>query len=430
MRRNLESQAGVRALAAGRMGAVGLLALISLPGPVRADVVTDWNLTTLQAAAAASLNPQRQQRVAAMAHAAMHDAVNSVAPRYEAYAVQVSPSGEASIEAAAVQAAYGVLIRLLPGRAAMLDAARSASLSQIPDGPVKEEGLAVGEAVAVQIVALRSTDGSDVDGSYTFGSGPGEYQRTPPTFGNPVLPAFGFVTPFVLRRGDQFRAGGPPRLKSDKYAADFNEVKRLGSVNSAERTAEQTEIALCGAEPPLAMWNRVARSLTAQRQTGLVENARLFALMNLAMMDATIACWDSKYTYRFWRPVTAIPLADTDGNDATEADPAWTPLRPTPLHPEYPSGHSCVSNAAAKVLTSFFGKHIAFSTATSTCPAGVVRSYDSLQALADEVGDSRIYIGFHFRSSIRDGAKIGRQVGHWTFHRFLQPLEDAERRAF
>jgi len=426
MKRNLESQAGRWALAAGRMGAVGLLALISLPGPVRADVVTDWNLTTLQAAAAAGLNPQRQQRVAVMAHAAMHDAANSVAPQYEAYAVRVSPSGEASIEAAAVQAAYGVLIRLLPGQAALLDAARSASLSQIPDGPVKEEGLAVGEAVAGRIVALRSTDGSNVDGTYTFGSGPGEYQRTPPTFGNPAVPAWRFVKPFVLKRGDQFRAEGPPRLDSDEWAADFNETKRLGRVNSADRTAEQTEIALCDAEPSLPMWNRVARNVSAQSQTGLVENARLFALLNLAMVDATIACWDSKYTYRFWRPVTAIPLADTDGNDETEADPAWTPLRPTPLHPEYPSAHSCVSNAAAKVLTSFFGPHIAFSMATSTCPAGVVRSYRGFQALADEIGDSRIYIGFHFRSSIRDGAQLGHHVGHWTFHRFLQPLEDAE----
>src|SRR6266850_1397549 len=186
MRRNLESQAGLRALAAGRMGAVGLLALISLPGPVRADVVTDWNLTTLQAAVAASPN-QRQQRVAAM-----------------------------------------------------LDAARSASLSQIPDGPMKEEGLAVGEAVADQIVTLRSTDGSDVDGTYTFGSGPGEYQRTPPTFGNPSVPAWRFVKPFVLKRGDQFRPEGPPSVDSDEYAADFNETKRLGRVDSAERTAEQT----------------------------------------------------------------------------------------------------------------------------------------------------------------------------------------------
>jgi hypothetical protein len=406
-----------------RILAVGLLALISLPGPVRADVVTDWNLTTLQAAAAASLNPQRQHRVAAMVHAAMHDAVNSVAPRYEAYAVQVSPSGEASIEAAAVQAAYGVLIRLLPGQAALLDGARSASLSQIPDGLVKEEGLAVGEAVAGQMVALRSTDGSDVEGTYAFGSGPGEYQRTPPTFGNPSIPAWRFVMPFVLKRGDQFRAEGPPSLSSDEWAADFDEVKQLGRVDSVARTAEQTEIALCGAEPALPTWNRVARSVSAQRRTGLVENARLFALLNLAMVDATIACWDSKYTYRFWRPVTAIPLADTDGNDETEADPAWTPLRPTPLHPEYPSAHSCVSNAAAKVLTSFFGTHTAFSTATSTCPAGVVRSYGSFRDLADEIGDSRIYIGFHFRSSIRHGANLGRQVGHWTFHRSLQPLK-------
>src|SRR5574341_593856 len=203
MRRNLELY---------KLGAVGLLALFSVPGPARADVVTDWNQTMLQAVAAASLNPQRQQRVAAMVHAAIHDAANSIAPRYKAYAVNVSPHGEASIEAAAVQAAYGVLIRLLPGQAVLLDGARSASLSQIPDGPAKEEGLAVGEAVAGRIVALRSTDGSDVDGTYTFGSGPGEYQRTPPTFGDPAVPAFRFVTPFVLRRGGQFRAEGPPCL--------------------------------------------------------------------------------------------------------------------------------------------------------------------------------------------------------------------------
>jgi hypothetical protein len=393
--------------------------LVSAPVATRADVVTDWNATTLQAAA--SLNPQRQHRVAAMVHAAVHDAVNSISPRYRAYAVHVPASAQASLEAAAVQAAYGVLIRLLPAQAALLDAARASSLAAIPNGPTKEEGLAVGDAVAAQIVALRSTDGSGVDGTYTFGSGPGEYQATPPTFGNPAVPAWRFVTPFVLQRGDQFRTEGPPSLGSDEWAADFDETKRLGSVDSTERTAEQTEIALCGAEPALPTWNRVARAVSAQKHTGLAENARLFALLNLAMADATIACWDSKYTYRFWRPVTAIRAADTDGNDATEPDPDWTPLRPTPLHPEYPSAHSCVSNAAAKVLTGFFGSHTSFTNATSTCPAGVVRSYDSFRDLADEIGDSRIYIGFHFRSAIDDGAHLGRQVGHWAFHRFLQP---------
>lgn len=402
--------------------ALALLALSILSVPARADVVTDWNQTMLQSAAASGLIPQRQQRVAAMVHAAVHDAVNSIAPRYRVYAVRIAPSGPASIEAAAIQAAYGVLIRLFPAQAGTLGAARSSSLSTIPDGPVKEEGLAVGDAVAARIVALRSTDGSEVDGTYTFGTGPGEYQRTPPTFANPAAPAFRFVTPFVLRRGDQFRTEGPPSLGSDEWAEDFNESKRLGSADSSERTAEQTEIALCGAEPPLPMWNRVARTIGAQKHTGLVENARLFALMNLAMTDATIACWDSKYTYRFWRPVTAIPAADTDGNDDTEADTDWTPLRPTPLHPEYPSAHSCVSNAAAKVLTGLFGSHTSFSTSTSTCPAGVVRSYESFRDMADEIGDSRIYIGFHFRTAVRHGANLGRQVGHWTFHRFLQPL--------
>ncbi len=424
MMRNLGSRAGSRVVTISVAAAEALLALFTLPVPARADVVTDWNLTTLQVAAAARLNPQRQQRVPAMVHAAMHDAVNSVAPRYQPYAVQVAPSGEASMEAAAVQAAYGVLIRLLPAQAGTLDAARSSSLSRIPDGAPKEEGLAVGEGVAAQIVALRSTDGSDVDGTYTFGSDPGEYQRTPPTFGDPAVPAWRFVTPFVLKRGDQFRAEGPPSLSSDEWAEDFNETKKLGSTDSGARTAEQTQIALCGAEGSLPMWNRVARTVSAQRNTDLVDDARLFALLNLAMADATIACWDSKYAYRFWRPVTAIRAADTDGNDATEADPAWTPLRPTPLHPEYPSAHACVSNAAAEVLTRFFGKDAPFSTATSTCPAGVVRSYDGFRALADEIGDSRIYIGFHFRTSVRHGANLGRQVGHWTFHRSLQPLQD------
>jgi hypothetical protein len=317
-----------------------------------------------------------------------------------------------------------VLIRLLPSQAALLDASRSASLSPIPDGPAKDAGVAVGDAVASRIVFLRSMDGSDVDGTYTFGSGPGEYQSTPPTFGNPAVPAWPFVTPFVLKRGSQFRTEGPPSLDSDEWAEDFNETKRLGSIDSTDRTDEQTTIALCDAEPSLPLWNRVARTVSAQKNLGLVENARLFALLNLAMVDATIACWDSKYTYRFWRPVTAIRAADTDDNDSTDADPAWTPLRPTPLHPEYPSAHACVSNAAAKVLTSLFGREVPFSTTTSTCPVGVVRSYESFEALADEIGDSRIYIGFHFRTSIHHGANLGRQVGHWTFHRFLQPLRD------
>ena len=422
MTRNLKSDARLRAMATTLMAV--LLALISLPAQVRADVVTDWNVITLQAATAAGLNPQRQHRVAAMVHVAMHDAVNSVAPRYESYAVHVPLATHASIEAAAVQAAYGVLIRLLPSQAAMLDAGRSASLSGIPDAPAKAAGVAVGEAVAGPIVWLRSSDGSDVDGTYTFGSGPGEYQSTPPTFGNPSIPAWRFVTPFVLKRGSQFRVEGPPSLNSDEWAEEFNETKRLGRIDSSDRTPEQTAIALCGAEPALPMWNRVARSVSAERNTGLIENARLFALLNLAMVDATIACWDSKYVYRFWRPVTAIRDAETDGNASTEADPAWTPLRATPLHPEYPSAHATFSGAAARVLTSFFGRHIPFSTSTSTCAAGVVRSYDSFQAMADEIGDSRIYIGFHFRSAVRHGANLGRQVGHWTFHRFLQPLRD------
>jgi hypothetical protein len=400
---------------------LGLLALITLPAQARADVVTDWNRIAVDVAAAQP-NPQRQHRVAAMVHVAIHDAVNSISPQYKAYAVRVPARAGAAMEPAAIQAAYGVLVRLLPSQAGRLDAARSLSLSAFPDGPGKDDGVALGEAVAAQVVALRSNDGSEVDGTYTFGTGPGEYQRTPPTFGNPAVPAFRFVTPFVLRSADQFRAEGPPRLDSETWAADFNETKDLGRVDSPVRTAEQTTIALCDAERALLTWNRVARTVAEQRHTSLLESARVFALLNLAMVDANIACWDSKYTYRFWRPVTAIRAADTDGNGATEADPDWTPLGSTPLHPEYPAAHGCVSFAAAEVLTSFFGPDTAFTTTSSTCPAGVVRGYDGFGALADEIGDSRIYIGFHFRTSVRHGANLGRQVGRWTFRRVLQPL--------
>jgi membrane-associated phospholipid phosphatase len=178
------------------------------------------------------------------------------------------------------------------------------------------------------------------------------------------------------------------------------------------------------AEPALPLWNRVARNVIARRGGSLIENARVFALLNLAMADANIATWDGKYTYRFWRPVTAIPAADTDGNDATDADPSWTPLRPTPLHPEYPSAHAVVSTAAGQVLAGLFGRDFEFTNSTATCPAGVVRSYEGFRALADEIGESRIYIGFHFRTSVRHGASVGRQIGHWTFHRYLRPLND------
>ena len=249
MTRNLRSRSRLRVTAT--IAIAVLLALISLPAQARADVVTEWKLTMLQALAAAGLNPpQRHHRVAAMVHVAVHDAVNSITPRYEAYAVRVSQSAGASIEAAAVQAAYGVLIRLFPAQAAMLNATRSSSLSTVPDGPAKDQGVAVGDVVAAQIVVLRSADGSSVDGTYTFGTGPGEYQPTPPTFSNPAIPAWRFVTPFVIERSSQFRTEGPPSLNSDEWAEDFNETKRLGRIDSIDRTPEQTTIALCGAEPP------------------------------------------------------------------------------------------------------------------------------------------------------------------------------------
>ena len=330
---------------------------------------------------------------------------------------------------------------LYPAQAATFDAAYLAELAGIPDQPknARKEGVRWGEKVAAKILLARASDGSTNVVPYTPGSGPGAWiptPRPPATPGGPelpglpsLLPNWPSVTPFAMTSGSQFRPPGQPALSSSNWAAEFNQTKELGSKTSATRSAEQTDIARfwadgAGTVTPPGHWNVIARDVAAQRGTTLEQNARLFALLNIAVADAAICSWDAKYAYNFWRPITAIRMADTDGNNDTEADSAWTPLLVTPNFPEYTSGHSTFSSAGAAILGGFFGSDaVAFTTLSDDLP-GVSRSFNSFSAAAMEAGLSRIYGGIHFMSGNLDGLNAGHQVGQFVLQNFLRPKHE------
>jgi hypothetical protein len=386
-----------------------------------ADVVTDWNQTTLntQAAVPFGIRTPPATRALAMVHAAIYDSVNAIYRTYSVYSVNAQAPDGSSPEAAAAAAAHSVLLGLYPTQQANLDAAYAASLLQIPDGQSKTDGINLGEYVGASILALRSNDGSTSNPPYNQPAAPGVWQPAVP--GTALFVGWGQVTPFALRSGSQFRADGPLPLTSLEYATDFNEVKSLGAINSATRTAYQTETALFWAENSQITWNHIAQSAAVTRQNSLAENARLFALLNIVGADTAIAVFDSKYTYNFWRPNAAIRAADTDGNDATDPDPTWTPLLVPPAHPDYTSQHSAEGSTFAEVLADFFGTdQIGFSLTTSTAPGGVVHSYTSFSQAARENMESRIWIGYHFRTACRHGFNQGRQVGNYVFRHLLR----------
>lgn len=401
-----------------------ILALAVWAVTASADEITQWNVVTTNALLAAGKTPLAQSRIYAMAHLAMFDALNSVERRYETYALDVPAVASASPEASVAAAARGVLVQEIPSQQVAIEAQYILSLSAIADGPSKSSGIDIGQAAATAILARRSADGSAVVVPYLPGSGAGFWQPTPPAFAPATSPGWGAVTPFVLRSGSQFRLeDGPTDLMSEQYTADFDEVKRIGNAGSVERTAEQTEIARFHFESSAVEWNRVSRNLANDASLDLWTSARMFALVNAAIADAFISGFDSKYTYNFWRPVTAIRAAESDGNPDTAAEPTWTPLLATPAHPDYPSTHSVASGAAAAVLARFLGTDDVAITATSGSLPGVTRSFTSFSALAEEVGDSRVYAGIHFRTACRDGLRQGRQVGHFIAVHALKPVK-------
>jgi hypothetical protein len=399
----------------------------------RADVVTDWNNAALDAIRADNTQPPMASRALAILHVSIFDAVNGISRRYESYLVASAVPVSASPEAAASAAAHQVLLSFFPNSAASFNALHARILAAIRDGAQKNTGIAWGESVAAKILAYRATDGWDAVVLPPSGGGPGYWVPTPPAFARFLLPQWGFVTPFCMTDAAQFRPPGPPALASAKYAADYNEIKSLGAAEGSTRTADQSQIALfwadgAGTETPPGHWNSIAQAVGAMRGNTLDDNARLFALLNLAMADAAICAWDAKFTFDFWRPVTAIRYGDLDGNPATEPDPGWNSFIITPPFPDYVSGHATFSGAAAAVLALFYGSDDTPFTTDSDFLPGVSRSFSSFSAAAEEAAVSRLYGGIHFRSANEDGLNAGLQIGARAFTNFLQPKGNRCRR--
>jgi hypothetical protein len=417
-----------------RRGAVALFLFViawmaALPTRARANPITDWDVIAYDAVKASrKIGPVTACDVA-MAHLAMHDALNAIDHRYEPYAYDaVAPRG-ASPEAAVAAAAHYVLIARIPNQKASLDAALASALAAIPDGKGKADGIATGRAAAVAILVRRADDGSEVVRSYKPGAGLGVWRPTPPAFAPPIGVSFGKVTPFTMTGGEQFELPRPAyfNLSGAEYAADYNEVKSLGGADSKTRTAEQSEIARFWYEPSPGVHIRLARDLAATRKLNLWDSARLFALLHLASADCLIAGYGAKYRYNFWRPVTAIRNGAYDGNPQTAADPAWNSYLETPSHPEYLSLHAVLCAAWAEILARFFGTdHLGFTITSAKPYPGITRSFKSFSQSAQEAADSRVYAGVHFRSSCRDGLVIGRKIGAQVFEKFLQPADDPD----
>ncbi len=388
-----------------------ILALGAPAGAARADVVADWNATTQSVLVATNGSPGVYY---AMVHAAIYDAVNAIDRRHQVFAVRPTTNADgASKEAAAAAAAYHVLLSLYPNQQALLDPAYTSSLAAVPDGIPKTKGVAVGTEVAAAWLAYRAGDGREASVPYAFQDGPGQYQGTPPALLDPVTPWVAKMRPFTLIRPSQFRAEGPPDLTSYRYAEDLHATESLGAINSTTRTAEQTEIGLFHTESPTTFWPRNIRAFVATQHLDVSASARLFAMVFVGFGDASIACWDSKFYFNRWRPVTAIPLADNDRNAATDTDETWLPLAPTPPHPEYPAAHGCVAGAILEMLNVFFHtKHLNI-TLTSTVAGSIPHAFTNTDDVIDEVLVAGVYGGMHFPASVAHGFKVGRLVGRW-----------------
>jgi hypothetical protein len=392
----------------------------------------DWNQTMLKAAHAAATSPLLITRNAAIVQAAVFDAVNGIEPRYSAVHVQPAAPRGASRRAAAVQAAYATLVSLYPTQQSTFDAQRAVSLAETlgdwNESPQSVAGgIQWGQKVAEGILAWRSADGfTPAPPPFIGSTSTGMWRPTPPALAAGAAPQFARMTTWAINSPVQFRPGGPPPLNSARYASDFNETKAYGSLTSAIRTSDQTIYAFFWQSvSAVYALNNLAGSLINERnnyrrQTTLLENARLFALLNISIADAAIACWDAKYTFSFWRPVTAIPLADDDENPATLAEPTWSPLFATPNHPEYPSAHSAFTAAGAVVLARAFGQNANFEVRSDTLAA--VRSFKSFRDMLEEVQNARIVAGIHFRSATTDGGALGLAVGNYVLQHALLPL--------
>jgi hypothetical protein len=396
------------------------------PVPAGADAVLDWNITALQTTALAPFNPPLEARNLAIVHAAMFDAVNAITREFCPYAVRRRAPRWASPEAAAVAAAHVALVQLYAEQQSMLDAAYNTSLAAISDGSQKARGIETGERVARALLAMRASDGAAaaVSAPYSPGSQPGDWIPTAPTFLPALDPGWGTVRPFFLRRGSQFRPGPPPALNSAQYTRDFDEIKAIGSIVGASRTQDQTDLARFWISTAAQNWNPAARDVARRQARTLSQNARAFALLNMAGADAFIAAWDAKFAYNQWRPVTAIRAADRDGNPDTAPDPSWTPLLVTPRFPDYIAGHTTYAGAAQSVLERVFGSHPGTMTLSSATALDVVKTYSTFEEIADGVVEARVWGGIHWRTSSVRGRTVGAEIGRYAACHFLRPRGD------
>src|SRR6266849_5507595 len=410
-------------------GILGVTALgLSLfVGPVRANVITDWDekavtVVTPMASLSGTL-PYMAQRMMGMVHAAMFDAVNSIEQRYRPYLVQLPAAPSTSKEAAAAAAAAAVLASIDAKTAGDMKAALATYLAPLPDGVAKSDGVRLGEAVAAKVIEVRANDGCDAPDAYRPRTSPGVYVPTAITI-NSMWPD---MKPFAIAKGSQFRPKPPIALDSKQWATDYNELKDYGGKISAKRTAQQTETALFWTSPLLA-YQPLVRQLVTAKQMSVVDSARFMALEAVALNDAIIAVLDAKYHYNFWRPITAIRNGDTDGNPATDREATWQPIANTPMHPEYPCAHCIQSGSVAGVVKGVLGTvDIPEIAMTSPTAPGVTHRWTNMTAFTEEVANARVWAGFHYRFSNRVGTDMGLRIGEYVMKNVMQPVVTTSR---
>jgi hypothetical protein len=391
------------------------------PSTPDASVVTAWNAIAVRTIFTENATPIPSSNLYfGFVSLAVHDAVVAIEGRYKPYIRQRRPHGRASSEAAAVTAAYLVLRHYFPASAGNLAVDHTASLAAIPDGAAEARGVEVGTVAAANLIRARENDGRNAAITFDRPPAPGVWRPTPDAFAPMLVPWLGFVEPLALRSPTQIRLPGPDPIDSRAYARDFAEAKAYGPLTGSVRTPEQTETALFFNSNSATQYQEAMRDQVVRRDLDIAAAARAFGLLSTSMADAAVSCWRAKYDLPLWRPITAIRLADTDGNPATAADPAWTPLVQTPPYADYTSGHACLSGAAAGTFGHLFGRR-GLDLVLSATTTGTTRHYDSLAALQRDTQNARIWLGLHFRRAMIDGWRIGDGSAAWMVAHELRP---------